>query len=370
VITGFYSPLPPARTGVADYSASVLGELRQHGTVKTSPDTCDISLYHIGNNQLHANVYQQSLARPGVVVLHDALLHHFYLGSFRQNIYIEEFVYNYGEWAREEAESLWQDRALSAQDPRYFERPMLRRIASSALAVVVHNPAAARAVHQHSPATPVFEIPHFVDPAPSPPAEQVSWFRSRLNAGPNGFVFAIFGFLRESKRLVPALQAFQKLHRLQPETRLLVAGEFVSQDLERAASGFLGQPGVCRLPHLSEWELQMAAASVDCCLNLRYPNAGETSGIAMRLMAAGKPVIVTDGEEWSHIPDDCLLRIPAGPAEAAALFEAMALLSGSPEIGRFIGQQAASHVQRYHSLSRSGAEYWNLLCRTFASRSC
>jgi hypothetical protein len=35
---------------------------------------------------------------------------------------------------------------------------------------------------------------------------------------------------------------------------------------------------------------------VDACINLRYPAAGETSGIAIRLMGIGKPVLLTDGE--------------------------------------------------------------------------
>ena len=41
---GFFSPLPPARTGVADYSASLLVELRRHGSVKIAPEHCDIAL--------------------------------------------------------------------------------------------------------------------------------------------------------------------------------------------------------------------------------------------------------------------------------------------------------------------------------------
>ena len=37
VTVGFYSPLPPARTGVADYAAALLAELRRHGRVEVAP---------------------------------------------------------------------------------------------------------------------------------------------------------------------------------------------------------------------------------------------------------------------------------------------------------------------------------------------
>src|SRR4029077_11842764 len=77
---GYFAPLPPARTGVADYSATLLGALRQRGTVNVNASRADVFLYHLGNNQLHREIYRRALARPGVVVLHDAVLQHFFLG--------------------------------------------------------------------------------------------------------------------------------------------------------------------------------------------------------------------------------------------------------------------------------------------------
>jgi len=128
---GFYSPLPPAPTGVADYSAALLEALRPLGTVEVDAADCDIALYHVGNNALHREIYLRTLARPGVVVLHDALLQHFYLGMLDEAAYVEEFVFNYGEWSRDLARDLWAGRARSGADPRYFGYPMLKRIAQA-----------------------------------------------------------------------------------------------------------------------------------------------------------------------------------------------------------------------------------------------
>ena len=93
---GFFSPLPPARTGVADYAGALLAELRRHGRVEVAPARSDAALYHLGNNGLHAEVYRRAMERPGVVVLHDAVLNHFYLGQLNEAQYVDEFVYNYG----------------------------------------------------------------------------------------------------------------------------------------------------------------------------------------------------------------------------------------------------------------------------------
>ena len=303
---GFHSPLPPARTGVADYSASLLAALRAHGKVDLSPTHAGVHLYHIANNTLHWDIYRRALAQPGVVVLHDALLQHLFMGALDQAGYIEEFVFNYGEWSRDLAHDLWSGKASSGLRHTYYRYPMLKRLAERSLAVIVHNPAAARIVRQHAPATPVVEIPLlYADPPPITP----------LRFGAAAYVFGVFGYLRESKRVAATLRAFEKVRAVRPNTALLLAGEFISSDLARAVEPMLRNPGILRLGHMSEAEFWQAAAATDACVNLRYPSAGETSAVAIRFMGLGKPVIVSSGEETSRFPDAACLRVDAGPAE-------------------------------------------------------
>lgn len=361
VTVGFYAPLPPARTGVADYAAALLEALRQVGPVEVAPEHCDAALYHLGNNPLHADIYQRALDHPGVVVLHDAVLHHFLLGQLAEHPYIEEFVYNYGAWHRELAAELWKNRAAAGSDSRYFDFPLLKRVAERSRAVVVHNPAAARIVAAHAPRTPVVEIPHLFQPPVLSPAE-VAQFRQQLDWPPDTFAFGVFGYLRESKRLIPVLHAFAALHRDNPHTALLVAGEFVSADLERAVEPWLTGPGVVRLPHLPERDFWRAAAAVDACINLRHPAAGETSGIAIRLMGLGKPVLVTASEENARFPEDACIRIPAGVAESDSLLQHLVLLPSKPELARAVGARAAGHIRAQHSLERAARSYWDTLC--------
>src|SRR6202012_3145027 len=90
VTVGFYSPLPPAPTVVADYAAALLGALRRRGDVRNAPDQCDSALYHLGNNPLHSGIYQRALQQPGVVVLHHAVLHQFFLATMNPGAYFEE----------------------------------------------------------------------------------------------------------------------------------------------------------------------------------------------------------------------------------------------------------------------------------------
>jgi hypothetical protein len=340
---------------VADYAAALLQGLREYGSVEIGRG--DLPLYQLGNNRLHSEIYRQALARPGVIVLHDAVLHHFLLGQLDDSAYVEEFVYNYGEWTRGLARDLWRGRAASGSDQRYFAYPMLRRIVERSRAVVVHNPAAARMVREHVADARVEEIPHLFAPPDLPGDADVLRYRQHLGIPPQSFLFGIFGYLRESKRLMAVLEAAAAAH-----AALLVAGEFVSSDLERAAAPLLHRPGIFRLPHLPEREFWMAARAVDACINLRYPAAGETSGIAIRLMGLGKPVMVTDGEEVARFPEGTLIRIPPGAAERRSLQDHMVLLTSMNEVARAIGQRGAAHIRAHHRVNEVSGRYWQLLC--------
>ncbi len=358
----YYAPLPPARTGVADYAAALLAALRRHGTVEPHARKADVALYQLGNNPLHREIYRRALAQPGVAVLHDAVLHHFMLGALDRAAYIDEFVYNYGEWNRSLAEGLWRARASSGFDRRYFDYPMLKRIAERSRAVVVHNPAAARMVRGHAPGAAVIEIPHLFAPPDLPPDWEAIRMRQSLGVATHEFLFGVFGYLRESKRLFTVLRTFDRLRQSRPDARLLVAGPFVSSDLARAAAPLLKAPGIVRLPYLAERDFWRAALAVDACINLRYPAAGETSGIAIRMMGVGKAVLLTDGEENSRYPQGACVRIEPGLAEEDSLWHNMFLLTSMRECAGEIGLRASEHIVERHQAVQIAEQYWKTLC--------
>ncbi len=361
---GYFAPLPPAPTGVADYAEALLGALRRLGKVEVSSTRADARLYHLGNNQLHRAIYQRALAEPGVIVLHDALLQHLLLGMLNEARYIEEFVYNYGEWSRDLAGELWRARARSAADARYFEYPMLRRVVEASRAVIVHNPAAARRVREHVPDARLAEIPHLFVPPEAPPAMEVARLRERLGITPRTCLFGVFGHLRESKRLPSVLRALDRARRRGAEVALLVAGDFASSDLARAIEPLLAVSGVVRVPYLPERSFWLHASAADVCLNLRHPSAGETSGIAIRLMGIGKLVVFTAGEEVAGIPEAACLRVDAGAAEEEMLTEYMIWLARFPEAAAEIGRRAARHIAEHHNLERVAAGYWRVIERS------
>jgi len=366
VKVGFYSPLPPARTGVADYSSLLLSALRAVSTgddVEVNAANADVNLYHIGNNQLHLEIYRQALERPGVVVLHDAVLHHFFLGTLSEAEYISEFTYNYGPWTEDLARELWRRRARSAADAQYFRYPMLRRIAQRSRSVVVHNPAAAAMVKQHVPDAVIHEIPHLFQAPELPPPYDVIRTRQQLGVPAQTFLFAVFGHLRESKRLPAILRAFHRARQSASMT-LLISGEFASTDLARSLEPLLQAGGILRAGYAEERDFWLRASVVDACVSLRYPTAGETSGIAIRLMGIGKPVLLSAGCETARFPDSACIKIDGGMAEDQMLTESMIWLARYPSDARVIGERAAEHIREFHNPQRVAKLYWKALVPT------
>jgi glycosyltransferase involved in cell wall biosynthesis len=357
VTAGFFAPLPPARTGVADYAAALSGALRQYGTVRIG-EAGDVNLYHLGNNQLHRGIYARAIAEPGVAVLHDAVLQHFFLGSLDARQYVEEFVFNYGEWSRGVAEDLWRRRASSGSGARYFAYPMLRRIAERSRAVVVHNPGAAALVRAHAPSARVIEIPLLWRQPAYPTAAEALRFRQSCGIPLRAFVFGVIGYLRESKRLASVLKALERTR----DPWLLIAGDFVSSDLERAIVPLLRRGRIVRLPYLPGRRFWLAALACDACINLRDPAAGETSDVAVQMMGAGKPVLLTASEDNKPFPADACVRIEAGLRERESLYEHMVLLTSFAGLGRKIGANAAAHIAAHHALPRIARTYWDTLC--------
>ena len=327
--------------------------------LKNSPG--EGNLYHIGNNGLHREIYNRALAFPGVALLHDAVLMHYLLGSLTREAFIAEFVFNYGEWHRQLAADLWAGRMRSAVESMYFRYPMLKRIAAGATAVIVHNPEAAAIVRAHAPDARVVEIPHLFD-APTPtPVFEIERLRAAWNLKPSDCLFAVFGHLRESKRILQVLRTFANVKRAVPNAALLLAGDFVSTDLARAAEPLLLAPGIIRVGYTTEERFWLLAHACDVCINLRYPAAGETSGIGVRLLGIGRPVLFSDGQAVSRIPTPACVRIDSGPAEEEMLCAIMIYLSQSPAARREMGHRASEYTRAVHHPKLVARLFWDVL---------
>lgn len=347
----FFSPLPPARSGIADYSEALLASLTPLAQVEVfssghqpfDPTAFDIILYHVGNNGYHGFVYETALRHPGVVVMHESNLHHLIADLTIKrgdwDAYVRECEYNGGSAAREFAERV---RRLEV-GPDYEGVLMTRRLLESARGIVVHSRFMAGEMRAAGFTGPVDVIPHG---AWIPEGDRTA-YRYKLGLDELAPLVGIFGFLKPYKRIAESLRAFRRLVRLAPNARMILVGEphpeFPIESMIRSM-GLSANVRVLGFTPISEFVGYLSAC--DIVLNLRYPTVGESSGTLLRSLGLGKAVMVSELGSFQEFPDDVCLKIPVGAGEEDLIFEYLNLLVSRPEVARQLGARAKDYVAR------------------------
>lgn len=345
----FFSPLPPAKSGIADYSATLLEELRKIVEVKVYPEPgvaapCDVALYQIGNNGYHEFCYEEALRNPGVVVLHEANLHHLIAemtikrGNWDE--YLREVEFDGGAAALKYAREYV---ATRKRGPDYEGVPMLRRLLAASRGLIVHSGCVEDAARAAGYAGPVARIPHgaWIPPVSGAAA------RERLGVGAETPLIGIFGFLKPYKRIAESLRAMARLVKHYGQARMILAGEAHPElplDSLIASCG-LGAH-VRTLGFLPMEEFVEAIAACDIVLNLRHPTVGENSGTLMRALGLGKAVLVSDNGSFRELPEDVCLKVPVDASEEDVLYEFLDLLVSRPDLARGMGERAREWVAR------------------------
>ena len=371
----FFSPLPPARSGIADYSEALIESLRPLADLEVfaraedvfDPSRFDIALYQVGNNQYHDFVYETALRHPGVVVLHESNLHHLISDlTIRRDDwdgYLRECEYNGGAAARAYAERV---RKLEV-GPDYEGLPMTRRLLERARGVVVHSRYMESEVRAAGFTGPVAVIPHG---AWIPDADRNAW-RLKLGLDEITPLIGIFGFLKPYKRIAESLRAFRRLVRLVPPARMILVGEPHAEFPLAAMIRSMGLSANVRVLGFTPIEDFVGyLGACDIVLNLRYPTVGESSGTLLRSLGLGKAVMVSDVGSFREFPEDVCLKVPVGAGEEDLIFEYMNLLVSRPEVAQALGANARDYVARECNWGAVARQYAAFLEAVVQSKEC
>ncbi|HEX4134468.1 MAG TPA: glycosyltransferase [Bryobacteraceae bacterium] len=347
--------MPPSKSGIADYSEALAAEMakrvdlsvfdRQAASYDASSH--DVALYHIGNNPWHGFAYEEALRHPGVVVMHEANLHHLIADlTIRRgdwDAYIAEAELNGGAPAREFA---LRARTLTV-GPDYEGVAMTRRLLDASRGLVVHSDFVAREMRAQGFEGPIATIPH----GAWIPQTDRNGMRQTLGIDDSTPLIGAFGYLKPYKRIAESLRALRRLVRIDPRVRMILAGEthpeFPVGQLIRTL-GLDEHVRILGFTPIEKFVEYMGAC--DIVLNLRFPTVGETSGSLQRALGLGKAVIVSDIGSFAELPDDVCLKVPTGPGrtheEEDFIFEYLSTLVARPDLAHAMGERARQWVER------------------------
>jgi glycosyltransferase involved in cell wall biosynthesis len=379
----FVSPLPPERTGIADYAVQLLPALMDHFDItlvvqqdrvdlppelgilpvqdaawlRTHASEIDQIVYQIGNSEFHSHMFALLRDHPGVVALHD-----FFLG----NVMAYRQMRNNppGAWTGALFESHGYPALRAYQDAA--DRTALFKVYPSNLPVLEQ----ATAVIHHSSHAAVLARAWYGDnatrnwhsvplPRAAPPSLDRAAARAALGIADDVFLVCSFGYVMPNKlgeRLLAAWLA-SSLHAGR-RCLLVLVGEVQDSPFgARIARLVDAAQGSVRIAGWSDDTVyRQYLQAADLGVQLRTSAQGETSAAVLDCMNYGLATIVNANGSMADLPVDTVLRLPDA-FDDAALTDALERLYRD-DLGRLdLGRRAARLLDTEYRPEHGAARY-------------
>lgn len=316
----------------------------------------DATFYQMGNDpRYHHAIWHMSQQHPGIVILHDLMMQHFFSGlvfhdrGMNRREYLELVERYHGIKGRVLAEAHVQ--GLLATEELSQRCALTEAATENALAVIVHSDAAFSAMTEdasvvHLPLCVGMELPTLAAREATVP-----------------YRIAVFGFLGPNRKLpllLRALATFAERDRFRLDIFGTMEGEEKMHQL------------VCRLG-LSETvtlhgfasanELDVALRETDLVVNLRDPSMGEASGSQLHLWQYALPSLVTRRAWYATLPEETVAFVRP-EHEVEDIQRHLTDFLANPETYRELGRNGRRHVAENHSIESYANALLEVAART------
>lgn len=376
----WFTPLPPARNGIADYAAMLVHEVAKlvpchcyaeevSGEVLASVEVRDPLqayrylgprsqiLHQIGNNRGHVFVLDALRRFGGVSTLHDLSLLYLHELAFPRLADIYGRMQSPAAKLGDTFARHWKDESLKTA-ANYILFDMTGEVISRSRQVIVHSEYARRklqATYGVAAEGKITVIPHFAKSL-TVTAEEA---RARLGIGHNEVLLLTSGFATRAKRFDWLIEALHRLQRDGRKFRWIHAGEERPNEYS-IADGIRERPGLGSCSsvtgYLTEDDLDRYIAAADVLINLRFPSVGESSGTLARAFSAGRCCIVNDTAAYAEIPRDVVVHVPVF-GTAAALQRALDRLIADRSLRETFGDRARRYARGHLSIESIARKY-------------
>ncbi|MFM5482314.1 glycosyltransferase [Aeromonas veronii] len=386
----YVSPLPPARSGIADYSAELLPALAIHYDIEVIVDQteavaepwvlrhCPIRpvqclldnagdynrvLYHFGNSHFHQHMFDLIERVPGVVVLHD-----FFLSGIQAHRDVQGQAP--GAWSSALLKSHGYKSVVeryTAQDTAdvVFRYPANLPVLQESLGVIVHSQSSKRLAKSWygDTAGDDWHVIPLLRQSPSEMDRVAA--REALGFSEGALLVCSFGLLGTTKQNHRLLQAWLDSSLAQDSNAHLV---FVGQNDGGAYGASLlrmiaNHPAGKRV-RITGWTdvqlFQQYLSAADIGVQLRTLSRGETSAAVLDCMNYGLATIVNANGSMADL-DPHGVWLLADEFEDADLSQALETLADNADRRRALGAQAQAIIRAKHDPSSCAEAYFHAI---------
>lgn len=375
----FVSPLPPERSGIADYSAELLPYLSRHydidlvvdqrfvdmpGNVLPIRDVdwfranalkFDRILYQFGNSHFHQHMLLLNDEFPGVVVLHD-----FFLSGMQAHLGTQN-------WLRSIATSHGMQGLVAlghfpSAEAAITALPANLPVLQNAAGIIVHSNWSRRlADHWYGAgASKRWKIVAPGKREAQTSVEKRLEARERLGFKNDDVVVCSFGFVAGTKFTAELVKAFAQVRSPQGQTlRLVIAGD-AGGDYGAGVARLIEGPALAGRAHVTGWlnyeTYDSYLHAVDLAVQLRTNSRGETSAAVLDCMSHGLPTIVNANGAMGELDSSAVCMLP-DQFTGQELTKAIEDLASNPELRLRLGNKARFAVAAKHDPVRCAEQY-------------
>lgn len=369
------TPLPPSRSGVADYSAACCAELGRRtdlhvftptpdpvqplGSASVAPLSIlpmlstrfDRIIGVLGNSAHHLGIMDLVLRHGAAVILHDSRLADLYAWEMPAR-------------RREAVASAELGRPVGGEEIRQwvagFRPPpalMLGEVAAAAQPLLMHAPASVQEARRRYGIEAVhlpFSLYRTLPEAELTPRAR-DRARARLELRPNEVLVATFGGVHQTKAPVESVWALEMLRGWGIPARLRFVGVSMMDLVPlRALIDSLGLRNYVDLHdgHVDEVGYRDVLVAADLGLQLRTTGAGSLSGGLADCIAAGVPSVASA----------CLVGSMDVPAYVTAVPDVTSPVLVAEALANLLGRPPTSDARRAYTATHSFDTYAARLC--------
>lgn len=375
----FFTPLSPARSGIALYSEELLFALTHFYDIDVvidrnqsddkddtayrtigvdeffkRADSYDRLIYQMGNSVFHDYMHEILQIYPGVVCMHDFYLSNYFryketLPEF-ENIWSEQLLSSHGYGSLIKRATIKNDEKLMYEYPSNFN------VLSSATAVIVHSDHArqlAKQWYESSGSLDWERIPLLRNP---PISQDKKLARTDLNISDDTILICSFGILDSSKLnhlLIEALGV--SFANKKSNIKMVFVGE-LGGDYKNTIEALVSEFSLDDVVHITGWasnELyRQYLIAADIAVQLRSLSRGETSAAVLDCMNYSLATIVNANGSMAELPNDKVLKL-VDEFEISALVEAIDKLCFDKAYRDNLGSLAYNYIAEEHSPFKS-----------------
>jgi glycosyltransferase involved in cell wall biosynthesis len=394
----YFSPFPPQKSGISDYSEALLPYLtayydidlwttesrindslsevfptiNYHASKKqlAKLKNYDKIIYNLGNNpEFHAEMYDVFLKFPGYVILHDYVLFFLVTGYFLEYMkdregYIREFFENYGNKGIHDVKKILRAEIPPLQFPHPEHFPLIKKIIDLSPGIIVHsessktilimngcNPDKIQKINQLNYSNMNFALSQ----------DKVAITKKRFGISNNSILVTSLGYIAPTKRNEQVIKAVNEICSLPLPIQYLMIGEGNYVD------GLLNQY-IKKTGFVSRGDYEKLISCSDIVINLRNPSMGETSATLLQAMTARKPCIVSDNSWFSELPENAVIKISTDTAkEIDELKRVLIEIICDNQKRMDLAENAEKYVLQFHNPKVIAEEISRFLNRDFRS---